>query len=222
MHVFLFSYESSAALPTLKDIVSQKITKSRSKYITVTLKIKTIYLHTYLPTYSLTRPTAYPPIQYKMTHAFFFGPQFSPSYGRSSTSFTSYGSVRPPVFNRPVPPQLPHPVVLADNEDHNQGGSVPSYRPGTNSPPPAYSPILEDDDEHKSFLQSDLEARFPQAVEEDDSEDVCGKMSNVVITILIVLNVFVWSAVFYGVICDDEAPRLWEAIQQSDRVVFDV
>ena len=46
-------------------------------------------------------------------------------------------------------------------------------------------------------------------------------MSNVVITILIVLNVFVWSAVFYGVICDDEAPKLWVEIQRSDRAVFD-
>lgn len=139
------------------------------------------------------------------------------------TSFTSHRSVRPPVSHQPYPPHLPPSLGPTDDDGHGGAIQVPAYRPGTNSPPPAYSPVLEQEDAHKLFLYSDLESRYPRPEEDDEeSEEGCGKMSNVVITILIVLNVFVWSAVFYGVICDDETSRLWEEVTQGDRVVFDV
>ena len=158
-----------------------------------------------------------------MARPFFFGPQFPPSYGMPSTSFTSYGSVRPPVLHRPHPSHLPPPISSIDNDGQDGAVQVPAYRPRSNSPPPAYSPVLADEDQHKSFLYSDLESRYPRPrEEEEESKEGCGKMSNMVITILIVLNVFVWSAVFYGVICDDETSRLWGEVTQGDRVVFDV
>lgn len=158
-----------------------------------------------------------------MTHAFFFGPQFSPSWGAPSrsSSFTLQSSVRPPVSDRPRPAHLPSLNSQVENDNPDGSAIVPAYNPRSSSPPPAYSPTTDSDiDEYKSFLHSDLESRIPR-VEEEGEDEGCGKMSNVVITILIVLNVFVWSAVFYGVICDDEAPKLWVEIQRSDRAVFD-
>lgn len=148
-----------------------------------------------------------------------FAPQFPPSSNgaaRSYNSFTVHASVRPTVPHRPWPPHLPPPFVPIEHDGH--GGSVPGYR--SISPPPAYSPT-SNDPEDKPLLEHDLEAQPPR-LEEVESEVVCEKMSNVVIVILIALNIFVWSAVAWGVICDDEVPKLWAEIQDGDRVVFDV